>query len=130
MSQKLTMTNFREFFQRKIPNIVWPAFYMMKSAGHLTVSIAEPEVYGNPDTTYEACFRISYDTVDGLPQEATLKTFDMRGDQTVDIKTLEDLIDNFNMFYEQIQSRLVSVSVHLEMNTFCMHGVEKEINNV
>ena len=122
------MTNFREFFQRKIKNIVWPSFNMMKSSGKLNVLIAEPEVYGNPDASNEACFKISYDNVNGLPQEVFFMSTDCPEPSA--LKTLEDLTEQFDKFYNSIHSRIVSVSVHLEMDTFCMHGVEKETNNV
>ena len=119
MSQKLTMTNFREFFQKEIKNIVWPSFNMMTSSGRLRVHITEP---GDESPT-AACFTISYDTVDGLPQLVTAKTDDMDAEQS--LETLEDLKKFFDEFYSSLVTRVVSVNVHLDMDTFCMHGVAK-----
>ena len=119
MSQKLTMTNFREFFQKEIKNIVWPSFNMMTSSGRLYVHITEP---GDESPT-AAWFTISYDTVDRLPQLVTVKTDDMDAEQS--LETLEDLKNFFDEFYSSLVTRVVSVNVHLEMDTFCMHGVSK-----
>lgn len=116
MSQKLTMTLFREFFQNKVKNIEWPSFNMMKSSGRITVDISEPIATGDTVIPYHGSFTLTYDTKSA---HVTGQASDMP--QTLD--TVEDLSDFYDNFYKKLKYRVVSVNVHLEMDTFCMHGV-------
>ena len=123
MSQKLTMTLFREFFQNKVKNIEWPSFNMMKSSGRIIVDIAEPLSYGATEEAYHGLFTINYDTKTKYAQ-AVGQTSDCP-DSPKSLDTVEDLDTFYTEFYNKLKSRVVSVNVHLEMDTFCMHGVSK-----
>lgn len=124
MSQKLTMTLFREFFQNKVKNIEWPSFNMMKSSGRIIVDIAEPLSYGATEEPYRGLFTINYDTKTKYAQ-AVGQTSDLP-DSPKSLDTVEDLDTFYTEFYNKLKSRVVSVNCHLEMDTYCMHGVEKD----
>ena len=124
MSQKLTMTLFREFFQNKVKNIEWPSFNMMKSSGRIIVDIAEPLSYGATEEPYHGLFTINYDTKTKYAQ-AVGQTSDCP-DSPKSLDTVEDLDTFYTEFYNKLKSRVVSVNCHLEMDTYCMHGVEKD----
>lgn len=124
MSQKLTMTLFREFFQNKVKNIEWPSFNMMKSMGRIIVDIAEPIAYGATENPYHGLFTISYDTRTKFAQVVG-QTSDLP-DSPKNLDTVEDLDNFYTEFYNKLKSRVVSVNCHLEMDTYCMHGVEKD----
>lgn len=124
MSQKLTMTLFREFFQNKVKNIEWPSFNMMKSSGRIMVDIAEPLAYGATEESYHVLFTINYDTTTNYAH-AVGQTSD-RPDSPKSLDTVEDLDTFYTEFYNKLKSRVVSVHCRLEMDTYCMHGVEKD----
>jgi hypothetical protein len=124
MSQKLTMTLFREFFQNKVKNIEWPSFNMMKSSGRIVVDIAEPLSYGATDEPYHGMFTISYDTKTKYAK--VVGEMSDLPDSPKNLDTVEDLDNFYTEFYNKLKSRVVSVNCHLEMDTYCMHGVEKD----
>ncbi len=123
MSQKLTMTLFRKFFQNKVNNIEWPSFNMMKSSGRITVCILEPSTTGATDIPYHGMFTLTYDTKSA---HVTGQTSDMPPDRPQTLDTVEDLSDFYDNFYKKLKYRVVSVNVHLEIDTFCMHGVSHD----
>ena len=112
------MDSFKEFFRSKIPNIVFPSVDVAHTMGCLRVHITEPG-----DAPRNAGFALMYDSSGDLPQNVFVKSSDM--DERRLVETLEELQEFYDDFYSKLDTRLVSVNCHLEMDTFCVHGVEK-----